>query len=378
MSGPMRRGSDRWPRGWGSRGRPPWWPNDEPFPPRNRQGSEAWREMRRRFFWRAAIALLVFTVLISLAVSFLVTLVTSWMGGQPSFALTGLFYVLIVLLLAAGVRRLFRGTAVPVGDLIEAAGRVEAGDYAVRVRERGPRELRSLAGAFNAMSAQLEETEAQRTRLLADVSHELRTPLTVMQGSLEGILDGLYPADELHLTPILEETRVMSRLIDDLRTLASAEAGSLSLHREPTDLGDLLTDAAAAFRSQADTAGVTIHAANVATLPTLDVDPERIRQVLANLLTNALRHTPRGERIDLAASASPDAITVTVADTGAGMPPEVLDRIFERFYRAPESRGSGLGLPIARELVRAHGGELTAESAPGQGTTLRFTLPTGG
>jgi len=332
--------------------------------------------MRRRFVWRAALVLITFIVLVSVAIAFLVDLISALFEGRASVG--GLLAILILLVVAVGVRNLLRGAAGPIGDLIEAAGSVEAGDYAVRVRERGPRELRSLARAFNAMSAQLEETDAQRNRLLSDVSHELRTPLTVMQGSLEGILDGLYPADEAHLAPILEETRILSRIIDDLRTLASAEAGSLSLHREPTDLGAVLADAVAAFRSQADAARVTLEAGGVEALPTLDLDPERIRQVLANLITNALRHTPPGGRIDLAADSGPTAVTVTVTDTGTGMEPEVLERIFERFYREAESRGSGLGLPIARELVRAHGGAISAESEPGRGTTVHITLPVGG
>ena len=151
-----------------------------------------------------------------------------------------------------------RRAAAPVGDLIEASGRVESGDFSTRVPERGPREVRTLARAFNDMSARLEEVEQQRRSALADVSHELRTPLTVIQGNLEALLDGVYPADAAHLQPILEETRLMERLIEDLRTLTLVEAGSLVLHREPTDLGALLNEVAAGYRSQADEAGVAL------------------------------------------------------------------------------------------------------------------------
>lgn len=372
-------GRGSWRGGWrggGPRRRPPWWPQDEPFPPAGGPGPQAWRAMRRRFVWRAALFLILVIVLLSVVIALLVDLIGGLVSGRGSLVLA-LFVALLILLVFGGLRRV-RRAASAVGDLIEAAERVEAGDYAVRVPERGPREVRSLAGAFNAMSARLEATEAERRRMLADVSHELRTPLTVIQGSLEGILDGLYAADESHLAPILDETRVMSRLIDDLRTLASAEAGSLSLHREPTDLALLMTDVAASFRSQADAAGVTIEVLDAPDLPALELDPERIRQVLGNLVTNALRHTPRGGRVELSAAQPPGEVVVSVSDTGAGMEPDVMERIFERFYRSPDSAGSGLGLPIARGLVRAHGGEMSAASELGRGTVIRFTLPHAG
>jgi signal transduction histidine kinase len=273
------------------------------------------------------------------------------------------------------IGRAIRRAAAPVGDLIEASGRVEAGDFSTRVPESGPREVRALTRAFNAMSARLEETEQQRRSALADVSHELRTPLTVIQGNLEALLDGVYPADAVHLQPILEETRLLERLIDDLRTLTLVEAGSLVLHREPTDLGALLTEVAAGYRSQADEAGVALTVTAAGDLPTLDVDPARIREVVSNLLTNALRHTPRDGKVELSAQPAGDQVEVAVHDTGSGIPPDQLDRIFDRFYRSPDSPGSGLGLPIARSLVEAHGGTLMAVSGPGDGTTIRFTLP---
>jgi two-component system OmpR family sensor kinase/two-component system sensor histidine kinase BaeS len=324
--------------------------------------------------WRIGCFFIFAVVVIASMVALLAWLIGLALSGSAPWAaaiLIGLF-VLIVLGMASGA---VRRAAAPVGDLIEASGRVEAGDFSARVPEDGPREVRSLARAFNSMSSRLEEMEAQRQSTLADVSHELRTPLTVIQGNVEALLDGVYPADAEHLEPILDEIRVMERLIEDLRTLTLVEAGSLVLHRAPTDLGHLLPEVAAGYKSQAEQAGVQLIVTVADNVPVLELDPARLREVVANLLTNALRHTPRGGSIDLAGRLVGNDVEVTVRDTGSGMSPEQLDRIFDRFYRSPDSPGSGLGLPIARDLVQAHGGTLTATSELGRGTTIRFTLP---
>jgi signal transduction histidine kinase len=339
-------------------------------------GEEAWRGMRGRFMWRIGCFFIFVVLVLTSLVALLSWLVGSLLGPMNS-PVVAVLLGLLVLLILARVARALRRAAAPVGDLIEASGRVEAGDFSTRVPETGPREVRALARAFNAMSARLEETEQQRRTALADVSHELRTPLTVIQGNLEALLDGVYPADPAHLEPILAETRILERLIEDLRTLTLAEAGSLVLHREPTDLGTLLTDVAASYRSQADQSGIVLTVTVADDIPTLDIDAARIREVASNLLTNALRHTPRDGRVELLAELAGDEAVVQVRDTGAGIPPDQLDRIFDRFYRSPDSPGSGLGLPIARSLADAHGGALTAESSPGGGTTIRFTLPSG-
>ena len=234
-------------------------------------------------------------------------------------ALSAFLALLVLVVVVGGLRRVLRGTAAPVGDLVEAAGRVEAGEIGTQVEVRGPSEVRSLARAFNAMSTRLEETDASRRRLLADVSHELRTPLTVMQGTLEGILDGLYPADEAHLVPVLEETRVLARLIDDLRTLSLSEAGVLRLHREPTDLARLIQEVVAGHRAAADDAGVAINVEAPGDLRPLEVDPSRIRQVIGNLVANALRFTPAGGRVSVDAGQDADETWVRVQDTGPGI-----------------------------------------------------------
>jgi signal transduction histidine kinase len=331
--------------------------------------------MRRRFMWRFGAFFLVFVLALSILVAFLVGIITSLFGGHPSAALSAFLALLVLVIVVSGLRRLLRGTAAPVGDLVEAAGRVEAGEIGTQVEVRGPSEVRSLARAFNAMSARLEETDTSRRRLLADVSHELRTPLTVMQGTLEGILDGVYPADEAHLVPVLEETRVLARLIDDLRTLSLSEAGVLRLHREPTDLARLIEEVVAGHRAAADDAGVTIGVQAPADLRPLEVDPARIRQVVGNLVANALRFTPSGGRVSVEAGQDLDESWVTVRDTGPGIDPESLEHVFDRFYRSPGSPGTGLGLPIARNLVQAHGGQIAIESSPGGGTEVRFNLP---
>ena len=267
--------------------------------------------------------------------------------------------------------------ALPLSDLVEAAQRVEAGDLEPRVPLRGPRELRALGRAFNAMLDRLHQNEVQRRQLLADVTHELRTPVAVLQGNLEAMVDGVYPTDADHLGPLVEETRLLSRLIDDLRTLSLAESGVLELHREPTDLGVLIGEVVSSFRAQAESGGVRLAADVPDEIPLAEVDPLRLREVLINLTANALRHTPSGGEVLLAVATQGAWLRFSVADSGTGIAAEDLPHIFERFYKTADSTGSGLGLAIARNLVLAHGGQIEAESSAGQGTIIRFTLPLG-
>jgi signal transduction histidine kinase len=330
--------------------------------------------MRYRFMWRVGCGFFFFVILVVAFFAMVAWVIGAVTSGDPPWVAVLLIGILVLLLLS-GVARAVRRAAVPVGELIEASGRVEAGDFSTRVPERGPREVRHLARAFNSMSARLEEIEQQRQSSLADVSHELRTPLAVIQGNVEALLDGVYPADAEHLEPILEATRDLERLIEDLRTLSLAEANRLVLHREPTDLHTLLAEVAAGYRSHVEQAGVQLIVSVADAVPSIDVDPARIREVVANLLANALRHTPSGGRVELAARLVGEEVEVTVRDTGSGMEPAEVDRIFERFYRSPDSPGSGLGLSIAHDLVQAHSGTITAASVPGKGTTIRFTLP---
>jgi two-component system, OmpR family, sensor histidine kinase BaeS len=295
-------------------------------------------------------------------------------GGERLLAVA---VVLLVLVLGVWlVGRSVRRTLGPIGDVMEAADRVADGDYATRVEPRGPGEVRRLGRAFNEMAARLQANEDQRRRLLADVTHELRTPLSVVHGNLEGMADGVYEPDAERLGAVIEQTRVMARLLDDLQTLSTAEAGSLRLEREPTDLEALAADVVAAFGPRAAAAGVEVvtEADGVAVL---EVDGVRIRQVLENLVTNALRHTPAGGRVAIRLAQVDDAVEIAVADTGPGIPAEQLETVFDRYARSADSGGTGLGLAIARSLVEAHRGSIRAESPPGGGATIRLRLPAG-
>ena len=236
---------------------------------------------------------------------------------------------------------------------------------------------RRISAIVAAMAARLEAQDKQRRDLMADIAHELRTPLTVMQGQLEGIVDGVYPRDDARLNDVLGQARLLGRLVEDLRTLANAERGTLALKKEPTDLRALVEDATAAFAAEAAAKHVTIAISAHEELPPIEIDPLRIREVLINLLSNALRHSADGGSVTITIASRGDSLAVGVRDTGAGIPPDILPRIFDRFYKGPASQGSGLGLTIARNFVEAHGGQIATESRVGEGTCITFTLPRG-
>jgi two-component system sensor histidine kinase BaeS len=356
------------------RQRPPWWPEGEPWPPSPESLPPHWRRSRGRFLARALVALFVVWLVGSAGCAgtlWLIGALTGQSAGNTAWIVLALAAALAFIVLVPSVRML----ALPLGDLVEAAQRVEAGDLEPRVRLRGPRELRALARAFNAMLDRLRQNELQRRQLLADVTHELRTPVAVLQGNLEAMIDGVYPANAEHLGPLLEETRLLSRLIDDLRTLSLAESGVLELHREPTDLGVLVGEVIAAFRPQGESGGVRLRAAVPDDMPLAEIDPLRVREVLVNLTANALRHTPQGGEVRIVVALAAGNLRFSVADTGTGIAPDDLPHVFERFYKTADSTGSGLGLAIARNLVLAHGGQIEAESEAGRGTTIRFRLP---
>ena len=281
----------------------------------------------------------------------------------------GIIFVVAIVALAVGATYNLRRLSRPLDELLAASNRVAEGDYSARLEEQGPPEARMVARTFNSMAERLQATDRQRRDMLADVTHELRTPLTVIRGEVEGMLDGVYPAEESRLRSILDETQLLSRLVDDLRTLAMAEAGALQLRREPTDVAELILETVSAHRSASEAKGVRIEM-SLEPAPSADVDPARVREVLSNILMNALRHTPSGGQISVAYAGS----EISVSDTGSGIAPEILPHIFERFYKSGDSGGMGLGLSIAKYLVEAHGGTIRAESVPTGGTRIVFGL----
>src|SRR6185436_4826082 len=222
------------------------------------------------------------------------------------------------------VMRRFRA---PLGDIVEAADRVSEGDYSVRAREYGPHSMRSIARAFNSMTTKLQAQDLQRRHLMADVAHELRTPLAVLQGRLEGMLDGVYPRDEAQISAVLDETRMLTRLVEDLRTLAHAESGMLALQKEPTDLGMLLNESVASFATDSTTGHAPVRVDASSDLPLVDIDPLRIREVVTNLVSNAVRHTPPGGAILVGAIRRGNVIEVNVGDNGAGIAAEDVPKI---------------------------------------------------
>ena len=269
----------------------------------------------------------------------------------------------------------------PVRALAGAAQRVSQGGHDSRVPVRGTDELAQLAGAFNHMAASLQHAEDTRRQLLADVAHELRNPLATIESYVEALADGVIPANEENWAAIRSETSRLNRLVDDLREVARAEAHQLDLEPVPTDPAALVQEAVRAAGPSYAAKGVGLELDAPANLPELRVDRERLAEVLANLLTNALRHTPRGGSVTAWVRQDARVLAITIADTGEGIAPEHLDRIFERFYRIDPARsrasgGTGIGLAIVRAIVEAHGGTVTASSEGiGRGATFTVRLP---
>jgi two-component system OmpR family sensor kinase/two-component system sensor histidine kinase BaeS len=299
-------------------------------------------------------------------------------------------FLAIAFLLALALRRVgtiaARRITSPLSETMKAADAMAEGDLSVRVPEEGNGEFRHFARSFNRMAEALETADRQRRELLADVAHELRTPLTIIQGNLEGLRDGVYEATPEHLDLVLEETRNLGRLVDDLRLLTLAEAGQLPLDLQTLDVPQLLADVRDAFACQAGEAGIALTMEVAEPLPPLIGDPQRLGQVLGNLVTNALRHTPAGGEITVGAALASgqeghSRLRLWIADTGEGISSEDLPRIFDRFWRGDPSRshrtgsGSGLGLAIAKSLVEAHGGRIGAKSQLGEGTTVYCLVP---
>ncbi|HET9915217.1 MAG TPA: HAMP domain-containing sensor histidine kinase [Anaerolineales bacterium] len=363
------------------RHRPPWWPENEEWPPKR------WGYMRGKPFFRRmgcfffGFAFLAFMGLLGI-LRFVLAPFIDFQGRPPfdrpdfivPFGFVG--FILLVFTIGWGARSL-RRMFTPLDDLFNASERLASGDYSVRVEEKGPPEVYSLMRNFNSMAERLQINDQQRRNMLADVSHELRTPITVIQGNVEGILDGLYPADEAHLKSIIEETQILARLVDDLRTLALAESGALRLKREPTNLTELIRDAVSGLESLAKEKDIKVEML-LDGEEDADIDPQRIREVLTNLLSNALRYTSRGGKVNIrlteTGTGAERSATISVEDNGPGIEAADLPYVFERFYKSSDSGGMGLGLSIAKYLVEAHGGKIWAESEVGKGTKISFML----
>jgi signal transduction histidine kinase len=369
------------------RRRPPWWPENEEWPPTR----EAWRRVGRRnpFFRRMGCFFFIFAFLAFIGLlgilRFLLASILNLEGApalnRPGYIFPFIFLGFVLLVFAVGwgarsLRRMFT----PLDELFRASERVANGDYSVRVQEKGPPEVHSLMKSFNSMAERLQVSDQQRRNMLADISHELRTPITVIQGNVEGMLDGVYPADEARLKSIIEETQILSRLVDDLRTLALAESGALRLKREPTSVAELIRDAVSGFETPMKEKGVRIVTLSDA-VEDANIDPQRVREVLNNLLSNALRYTPRGGEILVRLTETGSDVlgarnvTISVEDSGPGIDPAILPHVFDRFYKSSDSGGMGLGLSIAKYLVEAHNGKIWAESEVGKGATISFTIP---
>lgn len=336
------------------------------------QAGDEWRGFGRKAFF-GFLLFVAFVVAVLAGIGYSVWWAISSAVGLGWSALVWIplgFLALIVLAARSGIR-----TWRPVRRMIDAAGSLADGDYGVRVRPTGSRGMRSVMWSFNEMAERLETSDEQRRQLLADVGHEIRTPLTVIRGEIEAMLDGVHEPDPEHLRILLDEVAVMERLLDDLRTLSLAEAGVLTLHPEPIDLDDLISDVAQAYRSRAADAGVVVRLDLDRTIDDVVLDPVRIRGVVSNLVGNAMHAMPDGGALSITARQTPDAISIRVEDTGNGIPAEELANVFDRFRKGSSSQGSGLGLTITRNLVEAHGGEIVIDSEIGLGTTVTVTLP---
>lgn len=275
------------------------------------------------------------------------------------------------------------GLTRPLNQLTAATRGIARGDFAQRVPASSNDEIGELARSLNGMAAALQNAERQRRSLTADIAHELRNPLAVLQGNLEALSDGILPPSTDNLQPLLAQTHLLTRIVEDLRTLSLAEAGQLTLQLAPAAPGRLAESVLARFAQPAQERRIALTLAAADDLPAITIDAQRIEQVLGNLISNALRHTPVGGRVVCRVErvAEPStAVTFSVEDTGPGIPQEALPHIFDRFYRVDRGRaradgGSGLGLAIARQLVEAHHGAIHAENRPQGGAVLAFWLP---
>ena len=283
--------------------------------------------------------------------------------------------ILVVVLLS---RRIVN----PLAEVIAASRAVTAGKLDARVEVRGSQDLVVLTDSFNQMAASLERSDRERRDLLADIAHELRTPLSAIRGRLEGMLDGVYPADEKHISLALKANYLLERLVEDLRILTLAESRQLTFDKKETDLSILAAHTVEMFSAEADEKGITLTLEPVARLCLVLVDPQRTEQVIGNLVGNSLRYVPSGGKVWLTLEQTEETVSLTVNDNGPGIPAEDLPYIFNRFWRKEKSRarargGSGLGLAIAKQFIEAQNGSVSAENLPTGGLKISVRFPSG-
>ena len=294
-----------------------------------------------------------------------------------SILLTSLTVGLLALVLGS---LLFRQITSPLEALSQSAQAIAGGDLRQRILVRSNDEIGQVAKSFNQMAESLAQSDAQRRNMIADIAHELRTPLTLIQGNLEALVDGVYDLTPENVAAVHRQSVVLSRLVADLRDLALAESGQLKLERKTVSLAKVIVQVGGSVEIPAREKDVSLKIEIAEGLPDVEADEQRIAQVLFNLMSNALRHTPAGGTITISAELHENRVVVSVRDTGTGISPEDLPHIFERFYRADRSRarssgGSGLGLTIAKQIVEAHGGQIWAQSWLGVGSTFTFSMP---
>jgi len=340
-------------------------------PPWHREGGPAgWGPGRHLF--RRMVGFVFFLFLIAAVVGGWVLPRAVGVHGGGRWIVLGLM-ILILLALGLLAGRRFGRSWAPVGDLIEATRRLGGGESGVRITTMGPGPFGAVGASFNRMAVRLEEEDDRRRRLLADLGHELRTPLTVIRGEIEAVLDGLHEPESL--SHVIDEVELMERLLEDLRVLALAEAGRLQLHKEPTDVEELITQVVKSFASNFERQAVVTEIEIQPDMSEMEVDHHRLHQVLANLVSNAIHHMPTGGTLIVNAHRDEGEVVIEVSDTGPGIPEEGLEHIFERFVKAGDSAGTGLGLSIARDLVEAHGGSISAANRAQGGAVLTIRLP---
>ena len=354
-----------------------------------RHGPPEWKGRGGCLFFRFLFIFGLMVLLVLGGMGILALLLTRAAGGSNETALfvwiggCGLALALPILAATIGGRA-FRGITTPLADVMVAADAVAEGDLTARVAEDGRNnQFARLARSFNRMTEELQRSDQLRRNLTADVAHELRTPLHIIQGNLEGVLDGVYDPSAEHIEATLEETRMLARLVDDLHILSQAEAGQLSLHMEEVDVTELLADVETSFSGQAEVKEIDLKVRIEGKPAELMVsgDVDRLDQVLSNLVANALRHTPEGGQVLLQAQRTDGEVRIIVGDTGEGIAAEELPYIFERFWRGDVSRshvdgaGAGLGLAIAKQLIDAHQGTIEVTSTPKAGTRFTISIP---